>query len=47
MRRVITAFFVLFISICIGIQLSYDPGYVLLSINHWTVKPRSGLLYLL
>lgn len=38
MIRMILIFLLLLVSVWLGIQLSYDPGYVLISINHWTVE---------
>jgi HemY protein len=38
MIRVLIAFIVLLGAVLLGIQLNYDPGYVLIAINHWTVE---------
>ncbi|STY28089.1 protoporphyrinogen oxidase [Legionella wadsworthii] len=38
MTRLIFAFFILLISVVLGIQLNKDPGYVLIAINHWTIE---------
>lgn len=38
MIRVIMAFIVLLIAVWLGIQVSHDPGYVLIAINHWTIE---------
>jgi HemY protein len=38
MIRVLIAFIILLGSVYLGIQLNYDPGYVLVAINHWTVE---------
>ncbi|MFI4962576.1 MAG: heme biosynthesis HemY N-terminal domain-containing protein [Legionellales bacterium] len=38
MMRVLFAFIVLLGSIILGVQLNYDPGYVLIAINHWTLE---------
>lgn len=51
MIRVLIAFFILLGSVLLGIQLSHDPGYVLIAINHWTVETTLwlalfGLLFL-
>lgn len=51
MIRVLIAFIVLLGSVFLGIQLNYDPGYVLIAINHWTIETTLwvaifGLLFL-
>lgn len=38
MIRLFFIFIVLLISVWLGIQLSHDPGYLLIAINHWTVE---------
>lgn len=38
MFRILIAFFILLASVFLGIQLNYDPGYVLIAVNHWTVE---------
>ncbi|ARG96545.1 heme biosynthesis protein HemY [Legionella micdadei] len=38
MIRLLIFFIVLLISVYLGIQLSHDPGYVLVSINHWSIE---------
>lgn len=38
MIRILIAFIILLASVCLGIQLKYDPGYVLIAINHWTIE---------
>lgn len=38
MIRALLAFFLLLAAIFAGIQLSKDPGYLLIAINHWTVE---------
>lgn len=38
MIRVLFVFFILFLSVCLGIQLSRDPGYLLITINHWSIE---------
>ena len=38
MMRVLFAFIILLGSVFLGIQLNYDPGYVLVTINHWTIE---------
>lgn len=38
MIRVMLAFAVLLGSVFLGIQLSHDPGYLFIAINHWTVE---------
>jgi HemY protein len=51
MIRIILIFIVLVGSVYLGIQLSEDPGYVLIAINHWTIETTAwvalvGLLLL-
>lgn len=38
MIRILFAFFVLLAAVFLGIQLNYDPGYILIAINHWTIE---------
>lgn len=38
MIRLVIAFIVLLAAVFLGIQLNYDPGYVLIAINHWTIE---------
>ena len=38
MIRAFFIFFVLFLSIYLGIQLKDDPGYVLIAVHHWTIE---------
>jgi len=38
MIRIIIAFLIFLLSVWLGIQLSHDPGYVLIAINHWTIE---------
>lgn len=38
MTRIIIALVVLLVAIVMGIQLSHDPGYLLIAINHWTIE---------
>ncbi|MBL7480638.1 heme biosynthesis HemY N-terminal domain-containing protein [Legionella bononiensis] len=51
MIRILVAFIILLGSVYLGIQLNYDPGYVLIAINHWTIETTLwvtlfGLLFL-
>jgi len=36
--RVLIAFILLLGAVYLGVQLNYDPGYVLIKMNHWTVE---------
>jgi HemY protein len=38
MIRVLLIFLVLLISVIMGVQLSRDPGYLLITINHWSLE---------
>jgi HemY protein len=38
MIRTFFIFAVLLASICLGIQLSHDPGYLLIAVDHWTME---------
>lgn len=38
MTRIFFSFLILFASVALGIQLNKDPGYVLITINHWSVE---------
>lgn len=38
MTGLIIAFLVFLLSVWLGIQLSHDPGYVLITVNHWTIE---------
>ncbi len=49
MIRLLMGFAILLAAIILGVQLSKDPGYVLIAINHWTIESTlwimiSGLL---
>lgn len=36
--RLLLLFIVLITSVWLGVQLNHDPGYLLISINHWTIE---------
>ena len=38
MRRILVSLFVLFLAIYLGLQLNWDPGYVLIAVNQWTIE---------
>src|SRR5690349_8901970 len=38
MIRLLIIFLILLASIWVGVQLSNDPGYLLIAINHWTIE---------
>lgn len=38
MIRFLSVFFVLLLAVALGIQLSRDPGYLLIALNHWTIE---------
>lgn len=38
MIRTLVIFLVLLIAVIIGVQLSHDPGYLLITINHWSLE---------
>lgn len=38
MMRLLFAFLILLGSVALGIQLNKDPGYILITINHWTIE---------
>ncbi|MFC3908002.1 heme biosynthesis HemY N-terminal domain-containing protein [Legionella dresdenensis] len=38
MIKLLLLFAVLLVSVWVGVQLSHDPGYLLIAINHWTVE---------
>lgn len=38
MIGLIIAFLIFLLSVWLGIQLSHDPGYVLITLNHWTIE---------
>ena len=38
MKRALLIFTLLLASVWIGIQLSHDPGYLLIAMNHWTIE---------
>ena len=44
MMRILIAFVILLASVLIGIQLSNDPGYVLITINHWIIETTAGIV---
>lgn len=49
MRAALTLFFLLLLSIALGVQFHRDPGYLLLSINHWTLEAPLwlGILFII
>ncbi|KGP62376.1 protoporphyrinogen oxidase [Legionella norrlandica] len=38
MIRILSAFIILLLSVVLGIQLNKDPGYILITINNWTIE---------
>jgi uncharacterized protein HemY len=38
MIRTLLIFLLLLASVCLGVQLHNDPGYVLIALNHWTIE---------
>lgn len=38
MIRLLITFFILFASVWLGIQLNRDPGYLLITLNHWSIE---------
>lgn len=38
MIRTLCIFLVLFAAVLLGVELHNDPGYVLISVNHWTIE---------
>ena len=38
MRRMLWLILILLISVLVGLQLKFDPGYVLITLNHWMVE---------
>lgn len=38
MKRILIILFVLLVATYLGLQLNWDPGYVLIAINQWTVE---------
>ena len=38
MKRILAIFIVLFLAIYLGLQLNWDPGYVFIAINQWTIE---------
>ncbi|WP_115304086.1 heme biosynthesis HemY N-terminal domain-containing protein [Legionella beliardensis] len=43
MVRILSIFIVLLLAMWLGIQLSHDPGYLLIAINHWTIETTLGV----
>lgn len=43
MIKITVILILLFLSIATGIQLKYDPGYILIAINHWTIETTIGV----
>jgi HemY protein len=46
MIRILYIFFLLLISVWSGIQISHDPGYVLITINHWRIETTVWVMLL-
>ena len=38
MISIILLFLLSLFAVCLGIQLGYDPGYLLININHWSIE---------
>lgn len=38
MKHFLIAFFILFAAMIAGVQINKDPGYVLITVNHWSVE---------
>jgi len=38
MIRTLFTFLLLLGSVCLGVKLHHDPGYVLIALNHWTIE---------
>ncbi len=38
MIKILTFFVILLASVWIGVQLSHDPGYLLIAVQHWTIE---------
>ncbi len=36
--RAFLIFFILLSSVWLGVELQHDPGYVIISLNHWTIE---------
>lgn len=43
MIRLLLIFLLLLASVWLGVQLYHDPGYLLVSINHWTLETTVGI----
>lgn len=46
MITILCVFLVLLGSVYLGVQLSHDPGYVLITINHWSIESTLAILVL-
>ncbi|WP_419421191.1 heme biosynthesis HemY N-terminal domain-containing protein [Legionella sp. D16C41] len=38
MFRILSVFIIFLLAIWLGLQLSHDPGYLLIALNHWTIE---------
>lgn len=38
MIKLLTLFIILAVSILLGVQLNHDPGYLLITVNHWSIE---------
>jgi HemY protein len=38
MIRTLLIFLLFLVSVCLGVQVHNDPGYVLIALNHWTIE---------
>lgn len=41
--KLVTMFIVLLISVCLGVQLYHDPGYLFIAINQWSIETTLGV----
>ncbi|MGQ3890287.1 heme biosynthesis HemY N-terminal domain-containing protein [Legionella sp. CNM-1927-20] len=46
MVRLLSIIIVLVLAIWLGLQLSHDPGYLLIAVNHWTVETTLGVAFI-
>ncbi len=44
--RLLSVIIVLILAIWLGLQLSHDPGYLLIAVNHWTVETTLGVAFI-
>jgi HemY protein len=46
MMRLLIIFLILLASVWVGVQLTHDPGYLLITLHHWSIETTLGIAIL-